>query len=706
MKTEIKIGGMHCASCAANIQKVLQREDGVESANVNFGTGKATVTHGKKLSQKELNSLIESTGYKVISEGEEEKSPYKRLFLWSLLFTVPVFLLHMVFPWIGISVPYGHYIVWALTTPVQFWIGATFYKGAWKALKNRTADMDTLIALGTSAAYFFSVYTVLYAPQMGNYFETSAMLITLVILGRHLEAIAKGRTSQAIRKLMKLAPKTALVERDGKEQRIDVEDVRAGDIVRLKPGERIPVDGEIVQGSSAVDQSMISGESIPVQKGIGDTVIGGTINKHGSLRFKATKVGRETTLSQIIRLVEEAQGNSAPIQRFADRISSYFVPVVVGIAALTFLVWIQSGLSFAVIAAVSVLVIACPCALGLATPTAIMVGTGKGAQNGILIKGGDRLEMMQRIDKIIFDKTGTITTGKPNVTDVVSLSQLSEKQIGKIAASLENESEHPLADAVVEAFGGKLDAVHDFSAVPGKGISGTIHGTEYFLGNRSLMPVTVDEGRIRMLEDEGKTVMILSDRRYILGLIAVADTIREEVPEVITSLENRGIETWLITGDNNQTAKAIAKQAGIRNVMAEVMPEEKQKKVKELQCDGKVAMVGDGINDAPALAQADIGIAMGAGTDVAIETGDVVLVRNDVRSVLTALDLSKVTMSKIRQNMFWALIYNVVGIPVAAGVLYPFTGVLLSPIIAGAAMALSSISVVMNSLLLRRKSLR
>jgi Cu+-exporting ATPase len=566
--------------------------------------------------------------------------------------------------------------------------------------------MDTLIAVGTSAAYGFSLMA-LFDLMAQQYFETSAVLITLVILGKYLEAIAKGKTSEAIRKLMDLSPKMALVQRKGKEIGIPAERVVVGDIVIVKPGERIPVDGKIVSGNSSVDESMLTGESIPVEKRSGSFVFGGTMNKHGVLKFKAEKIGSETTLAQIVKLVEEAQGSKAPIQRFADQVSAVFVPIVIAIAVITFFGWyfvFHAGLSFALIASVSVLVIACPCALGLATPTSIMVGTGLGAERGILIKGAEALEMSNKISAVVFDKTGTLTQGKPVVTDVAKLATLSEDEIITIAASVEKDSEHPLADAIVEKGkerGVKVLKTTGFKSITGKGVEARISKNRISVGNRTLVKGLGAETRgfeaeMQRLESDGKTVMILIVDKKPAGLIAVADTLKETSPEAIRQLKRMGLEVWMITGDNKRTADAIAKKLGIENVFSEVLPKDKAAYVKKLQEERKkVAMVGDGINDAPALAQADIGIAVGSGTDVAMETGSIILMKNDMMDVVRALKLGRATIGKIRQNMFWALIYNVIGIPVAA------MG-MLSPIIAGGAMAMSSVSVVTNSLLLRR----
>ncbi|MBT4175093.1 copper-translocating P-type ATPase [archaeon] len=715
-KTELQITGMHCASCAANINKTLDNLKQVKEANVNFSTAKATIMHSNKITNKQLIKKVESLGFKAsIAQGnafekqakqqKKEIKHYRNTFLFSLIFAIPAFIIGMIFMWFNINIPYNDYILWFLATPIQFGVGYQFYKGTWNAIKSKTANMDSLIALGTTAAYLFSVYAVLFNPSLGQYFETSAILITLVVMGRWFEAIAKGKTSDAIKKLMNLAPKTATVKRKGKYIQVPVEQIKLGDIIIVKPGERIPVDGLVLSGHSTVNESMITGESIPIEKKKGDKVISATINKHGTLTFKATAVGANTTLAQIIKLIDEAQGQKAPIQRFADTISGYFVPTVIAIALITFISWtlfFGKPISFALITAVAVLVIACPCALGLATPTAIMVGSGKGARKGILIKGGEALETAHKLKYIIFDKTGTITKGEPEVTDITGKSTL------KIAASLEKTSEHPLAEAIVKK-SKTFFKTTAFKAIPGHGITAKIKSKQYWLGNRRLMKrnkvnITKYEKQITKLESQGKTVMILADKK-VIGLIAVADTIRKTSPRAIKQLKELGLKVYMITGDNEKTAKAIAKKAGINNVFAEVLPKDKANYVKKLQRKGKVAMIGDGINDAIALAQADIGIAMGSGTDVAMETGNIVLMKNDLLDVPRSIKLSKQTMSKIKQNMFWALFYNSMGIPIAAGVLYPFTGWLLSPIIAAGAMALSSVSVVTNSLLLKGKKL-
>lgn len=622
-------------------------------------------------------------------------------------------------PWIGI-------ISFVLATPVQFIIGRRFYLGMWSSLRMKMFNMDSLIAIGTSAAYFYSVVNfVNYAltqksviglggekvPEL--YFETAAFLITFVILGKWLEAKAKGQTSDAIKKLMGLQPKTARIIRNGKQEDIPIEQVVKGDRLVVRPGEKIPVDGVITQGYSSVDESMITGESIPVEKKEGDAVIGATLNKTGSFEFRATKVGSETALAQIIRIVEEAQGSRAPIQSFADRISAWFVPLVIGIALLSLFVWfvvLQASLSFALMAFTAVLVIACPCALGLATPTAIMVATGKGAENGILIKGGEPLEAACSIQAIVFDKTGTLTKGKPEVTDVVSLGKEDEKRVLEIATSLEKKSEHSLAESIcayAQKEGVQFHDIGDFNAIPGHGVKGTFNGAVYYFGNRRLiqdivhLELTPADSQMRVFEEAGKTAMILSSEKEILGIIAVADTVKETSASAVRRLEKMGLTVYMITGDNQRTAAAIAKQLGITKVLAEVVPEQKAEEVRKLQGQGlKVAMVGDGINDAPALAQADLGIAMGSGTDVAMETGGIVMMKNDLIDVLSAIQLSRETLQKVKQNMFFALFYNVIGIPIAARV-FAGLGIILKPELAGLAMAFSSVSVVSNSLLLR-----
>lgn len=742
-RIQISLSGMHCSSCALLIEKSLNKVAGVKEAHVNFAAEKALVTYDEnKIQKNAFIDAIKKSGYSAsfIDEKDpqfEEKKRKKEIkslfnkFIASLIFSLPM-IYFMLFDFISWTpgktflLPFVGIISLILTTPVQFIIGKGFYKGMLSALRMKTFNMDSLIAIGTSVAYFYSVINfVNYYFVKGSliglegskipelYFETAAFLITFVILGKWLEAQAKGRTSDAIKKLMGFQAKTARVYRNNETIDISIDQVVAGDIVIVRPGEKVPVDGVLIKGSSSIDESMITGESIPVEKQINDMVVGGTMNKTGSFEFKATRVGEATKLAQIIRLVEEAQGSKAPIQDFADKISAYFVPIVIGIAFFTFVIWyfvLGASLSFALMAFTAVIVIACPCALGLATPTAIMVGTGKGAEHGILIKGGEPLEAACNITTIIFDKTGTLTKGKPEVTDIEAFKEFDEDEILAIAASLEKQSEHPLAEAIY-SYANKekitLDEVKNFKAIPGHGVQGIINKDVYYFGNRKLMTDVIGlssdkvSRKMRRLEEQGKTVMILSNKTEILGIIGVADTVKETSKEAVGQLKKLGIEVYMITGDNEQTAKSIAQQVGITRVLAEVLPEDKAKQVKKLQDEGKkVAMVGDGINDAPALAQANLGIAMGSGTDVAMESGGIVIIKNDLRDVANAIDLSKTTMNKIKQNMFFALFYNVMGIPIAARI-FAGIGIVLKPELAGLAMALSSISVVGNSLLLK-----
>ncbi|OGK54637.1 copper-translocating P-type ATPase [Candidatus Roizmanbacteria bacterium RIFCSPLOWO2_01_FULL_45_11] len=743
-RIQLSISGMHCTSCANIIEKGLTRISGVSEAHVNFAAEKATVTYNEReVSPEQLVTAVKKTGYIAnvydasdtgydARKREHEIQSQKRKFFISLMLSLPMvyFMLFDFISWIPgklFLMPYIGVISFILATPVQLVIGAGFYKGMWSALRMRTFNMDSLIAIGTSVAFIYSVINFITYVIRNNstiglngekipdlYFETAAFLITFVVLGKLLEAIAKGRTSDAIKKLMGLQAKTARVIRSGVTQDISIDDVVQEDTIIVRPGENIPVDGVVIKGSSSVDESMISGESIPVEKQANDTVIGGTMNKTGSFEFRATNVGAETTLARIIRLVEDAQGSKAPIQAFADRISAWFVPAVIGLAVSTFVIWyliIGAPLAFSLMAFTAVIVIACPCALGLATPTAIMVGTGKGAEHGILIKGGEPLEKACKITSIVFDKTGTLTNGKPEVTDIVSLSATDEDDIVAIAGSLEKQSEHPLAEAIY-TYAQEEDILlpegNDFSAIPGHGVRGTVEKTTYFFGNRKLisdiagLPVDKIQRKMARLEEQGKTVMILATNQEILGIIGVADRVKETSKEAVKSLMDKGIDVSMITGDNERTARAIASQVGITNILAEILPEHKAGEVKKLQQNGKqVAMVGDGINDAPALAQADLGIAMGSGTDVAMETGGIVIIKNDLRDVVHAIDLSKETMAKIKQNMFFALFYNVIGIPIAAR-MFIGLGLVLKPELAGLAMALSSVSVVGNSLLLRQ----
>ncbi len=720
-KATLNIEGMTCAACSSRVEKALNKAEGIIEANVNLAMNRGTIEYNEEaISVKDIIGVVEKTGYKAYEDKEDEEGSKKNdrekearqkeiktlktLFVISAVLSIPL-LSAMFFHMANVhTILSNGYVQLALATPVQFIVGYRFYKGAYHSLRGGGANMDVLIAMGTSAAYFYSLYNLLEGIQQ-YYFESSAMIITLILLGKMFEAIAKGKTSEAIKKLMGLQAKTARVIRDGEEKDIAIDEVVVGDTIIVRPGEKIPVDGEITEGNSSIDESMLTGESIPVDKKTGDEIIGATINKHGTFKFKATKVGKETALSQIIKLVEDAQGSKAPVQRLADKISGIFVPVVVGIAIVTFIAWffIDGNFTRALINAVSVLVIACPCALGLATPTAIMVGTGKGAENGILIKGGEHLERTHNLNTIVFDKTGTITKGEPEVTDIIVLDK-DEDTILKYAATAEKGSEHPLGESIVNKAKEqkvKLMEFDEFEAIPGHGIFAKIEEDEVYLGNRKLMDdknieIQQAEDKIADLENEGKTAMLMSINNKLSGIIAVADTVKENSLQAINELKELGIEIYMITGDNERTAKAIAKQVDIDNVIAEVLPEHKAEKVENIKGQGKkVGMVGDGINDAPALATADIGFAIGTGTDVAIEAADITLMKGDLRDIVMAIKLSKKTMKTIKQNLFWAFGYNTAGIPLAA------LG-FLNPMIAGAAMAFSSVSVVSNSLRLKR----
>ena len=738
-KKTFSIKGMHCASCVMVIEDSLKKMDGVTQATVNLATEKATVIYDPiKVTDEQLSSAVSNVGYQALiteeikTEDDEQKE--KQQELHDLRFKVVVSLilggliLWGSFPGLIKTSPVilqNFFVQLLLATPVQFWAGFGFYRATISAVKHRTANMDTLVVIGTTVAYIYSTVVTLLPQLMIKvgiepmpYFDTAAVIIGLILLGRYFEAKAKAGTSEAIKKLIGLQAKTARVLRAGQEIDLSINEVVIGDIIRVRPGEKIPVDGIIVEGESSIDESMVTGESMPVEKISGDTVVGATINKTGTFTFRATKIGQETMLAQIIKLVQEAQGSKAPIQRLADMISSYFVPVVIMLAFLTFAVWYVFGpaptLLFALLNTVAVLIIACPCAMGLATPTAIMVGTGKGAEHGILIKDAESLETAHKIKTIIFDKTGTLTKGKPEVTDITAFGSMDKDTLLKLAGSIEKGSEHSLAEAIVKEAESQnlvLSKVEKFQAIPGHGVEGMVDNQRIVFGNKRLMnkegiSLTLVDDQIAKLEDAGKTVMMIGLENKLVGLIAVADIVKDSAREGLIALQKLGLEVVMITGDNQRTAKAIGQSLGITRVLAEVLPDQKEAEVRKIQAEGKVvAMVGDGINDAPALAAADVGIAMGSGTDVAIEAADITLINKDLKSVAMAIVLSKKTMRTIRLNLFWAFSYNIILIPVAMGVLYPVFKLLLNPIFASVAMATSSISVVVNSLLLKRKKI-
>ena len=740
-KSVFPVSGMTCASCVNRVEEALRGVPGVVNATVNLASEKATVEYLDGTTVEELRKAVEDAGYALGAEtetledvtaaSEREIRKIRNRFIVAAVFAAVIMTLMFTADFSG-----KPWVLLALATPVQFWAGARFYRGAWSALLHRTADMNTLIAVGSSAAYFFSVVAVI-APgvfsgggmEVHLYFDTSAMIIALILLGRYLEAKAKGRASNAIKELIGLQPRTATVEREGSERIVPVEDVQIGDIVLVRPGERVPVDGIVRDGTPSLDESMVTGESLPVEKSAGDEVIGATINTTGSFRFEATRVGRNTTLARIVKLVEEAQGSKAPIQRLADIIASYFVPTVIGIALITFVIWYFAGpspsLTYAFLNFIAVLVIACPCALGLATPTAIMVGTGKGAELGILIRSAAALERLYRIDTLMLDKTGTLTTGRLEVTDIVPGDSVSVLELLAVAAAVEHDSEHPLGQAVIRSAmerGVDVPDAANFTSYPGHGAAATVNGKIVFLGNLALMNdrgirLNGIAGQADMFLENGKTVMFVASEGEILGLIALADTLKPEARDVIETLKEQGIDVVMVTGDNKRTAEAIARLAGIERVLAEVLPENKSEEVRKLMDEGRtVAMVGDGINDAPALAQADVGIAIGTGTDVAMETGDITLISGELTGIANAIALSRRTIRTIKQNLFWAFGYNVILIPIAAGLLYLFfnrgnvpSGLnfilgdygFLNPILAAAAMAASSVTVVTNSLRLK-----
>ena len=732
------VRGMHCAACVGRVERALTSVPGVEQASVNLATEQATVSFDPgRASVDALKAAVAAAGYELadpradttpVDDAEqaarevEQRSQRARLIVGVLL-SVPVLLGGMahLLPWVPAMLR-NPWVLLVLTTPVQFWVGWQFHRGFLHDLRYRNASMATLVSVGTSAAYFFSVAVTLWPhafPQHGTmtYFDVSAVVITLVVLGRWLEARARGRTSEAIRRLVSLAPRTARVVRDGAEIDVPTADVRVGDFVRIRPGERIPVDGVVTEGASTIDESMLTGESLPVDKTLESKVLAGTVNRTGSFVFRAARVGSETALARIVKLVADAQGSRAPIQRLADRVAAIFVPIVLAIAALTFLAWWAFGPEpsalYALTSAVAVLVIACPCAMGLATPTAIMVATGRGAELGILIRNATALEQLDRVSTIVFDKTGTLTAGRLEVTDVITESGdgMASDEVLALAAAAEQGSEHPVGEAIVaraKERGLALPPISEFATVPGQGIDAMAPDGRVLVGNRTFMDtrgVDVDalSVRARALAAQGKTAVYLALAGRALGVVAVADELKPEAPEVIAALARRGLDVAMLTGDARPTAEAIAARAGITRVLAEVLPEDKAREITSLQSERRrVAMVGDGINDAPALARAEVGIAMGSGTDVAIEAADVTLVRGDLQGVVDAVDLSRRTIRIIKENLVWAFGYNVVLIPVAAGVLYPIWGVLLSPILAGAAMAFSSVSVVTNSLRLKK----
>ncbi len=735
----LSVEGMSCASCVATIERALSATPGVVAARVNFANEEATVeVDGAPV--EALVAAIEGAGYQArpvsddAEDGDAEEEARNRLyrtllkkFWFAAIISLPViyFSYPEIFPGIPPKGSVALNLIWAgmavATLPVLAWSGSQFFTGAWSAFKHRTANMHTLISIGITAAWLYSTVALLFPSLFPEerlrdvFFDVTAVVTALVVLGSAMELRARAKTSEALKKLIGMQPKTARVVRDGVEVDVPVEDVVVGDIVVVRPGEKIPVDGIIVSGASTVDESMVTGESIPVEKVEGDPVIGATINRTGTFRFEATRVGKETMLSQIIQMVRDAQGSKAPIQRTVDKVASYFVPAVLIVAVLTFMTWYTVGpdpaLLYAVITMVTVLVIACPCALGLATPTSLMVGIGKGAEAGILIKSGDALETAHRITTVVLDKTGTVTEGRPSLTDIVTFGSFDEDRLLALAASAERGSEHPLGEAIVEGAKARsleLAEPDDFEAVPGHGIAASVDGHRVVLGNLKFMAdqgIAAGEAEpvLARLSDEGKTAMVVGVDGELAGVVAVADTIKSDSVAAIRRMHELGLEVVMLTGDNVRTAQAIADQVGIDRVRAEVLPGDKAAEVKALQAEGKVvAMVGDGINDAPALAQADVGLAMGTGTDVAMESGDITLVKGSLTGVVTAIELSKATMRNIYQNLVGAFAYNTLGIPIAAGVLYPFFGLLLSPLIAGAAMAFSSVTVVSNANRLRR----
>ena len=737
-KSIISVGGMTCAACVRRIENVLKKIPGVDDAAVNLASGKAVLSHhGHQLDLSSVENSITDAGYDFLglidddredpieSARRKELHELKVKVIAGIVLSILTFMGSMQhwFPLLN-DIPRQPmlFMLMVLSTPAVFWVGSRFFSGALKAARQKTSDMNTLVAIGSLSAYLYSAFATLrpdFFTEAGVmphvYFDGAAMIVALVLLGRLLEAMARGRTSQAVKKLIQLKPKTAHIIQNDVEKDVPIGNIVPGDILRVRPGENIPTDGVIIKGSSTVDESMLTGESIPVEKEKDSTVFTGTINQSGSFAFRATTIGANTVLSQIIRLVEEAQGSKAPIQRFADKVASVFVPIVITIAVLTFCIWyflVPAPLfSRALLNFVSVLIIACPCAMGLATPTAVMVGTGLGAENGILIKGGETLEKAHKLDTVVFDKTGTLTEGKPVVTDIITLSGHTKEQLLEAAVSIEAVSEHPLAEAIMKR--GREENItpqdiEDFEALPGLGASGMVSGMQILIGNSNLMErnalsvSSVESGAERLISS-GKTIVYCAINGELAGIIACADTPKESAYQAIARLKKRHLEIIMITGDNRKTADAIAAEVGIDRIMAEVLPQDKAAEIRRLHNEHRtVAMVGDGINDAPALAAADIGISLGAGTDIAIETSDITLIQNDLNLVASAIELSSLTMRVIKQNLFWAFFYNSLGIPIAAGILYPFFGILLNPMFAAAAMAMSSVSVVSNSLRLKR----
>jgi Cu+-exporting ATPase len=741
--THLKLRGMSCASCAKTIEDTIRSVDGVNRCSVNFGAEQATVTYDKrKTNPKAICDAVDTVGYSAMPMQDEDlfttddaeqqirqaenRALVRKVWVGGMISVIMVIgSLPMM---TGLSIPlipmwlHNPWLQLVLATPVLFWCGASFFINAWKALKRHVATMDTLVAIGTGAAYLYSLFPT-FLPGFFTtqglpadvYYEAAVVIITLILLGRLLENRAKGQTSQAIRKLVGLQAKTARVIRDGTEIDIPITQVIEGDVILVRPGEKIPVDGEIIDGSSTIDEAMVTGESVPVKKHPGDEVIGATLNKTGSFKFRATRVGKDTFLAQIVKLVQQAQGSKAPIQRLADQVTGWFVPAVIAIAIATFIIWynIMGNVTMALITTVGVLIIACPCALGLATPTSIMVGTGKGAENGILIKGAESLELAHKLKTVVLDKTGTITQGKPTVTDFVTVSGTAdnnELNLLRLAASVERNSEHPLAEAVVnyaQSQGVELTDAQEFEAIAGSGVQGYVSNQWVQIGtHRWMRELGIDTSALQQhwdrLEYLGKTVIWIAVNSKVQGIMGIADAVKPSSVNAIRTLQKMGLEVVMLTGDNRRTAEVIAREVGIKRVFAEVRPDQKAKTVEKIQSEGKiVAMVGDGINDAPALAQADVGIAIGTGTDVAIAASDITLISGDLQGIVTAIQLSRATIRNIRQNLFFAFIYNVAGIPIAAGILFPFFGWLLSPIIAGAAMAFSSVSVVTNALRLR-----